>query len=74
MNKKIIDKKIIEPNKMDKEIAIQFIRTIFSALSHDPSMSEEVKQKILVGALLHVNLTPEEIKEEIQQEYMGFKM
>ncbi|CAM2866731.1 Uncharacterised protein [Legionella steigerwaltii] len=56
----------------DKEKRIQFVHNVYSVLSRDTSMSEELKKKILIGSLIHTNLTAQEILDEIESRYTPF--
>ncbi|HHF7374906.1 hypothetical protein [Legionella bozemanae] len=56
--------------KKDKEKRIQFVLNLYSVLSRDPSINNEMKQKILIGSLLHTNLSVKEIKEDIVNGYI----
>lgn len=56
--------------KEDKEKRIQFMSNLYSVLSRDPSINNEMKQKILIGSLLHTNLSAKEIKEDIVNRYI----
>ena len=58
-------------NKNDQQKKIQFIRNVYSALSHDPSMCEELKQRILIGTLSFIKLTPDEVQENIANQYFN---
>ncbi|MCE0721974.1 MULTISPECIES: hypothetical protein [Legionella] len=55
--------------KEDKEKGIQFVSNIYSVLSRDPSISNEMKQKILIGSLFYANLSAKEIQEDIVNRY-----
>lgn len=55
--------------KEDKEKRIQFVYNIYSVLSRDPSISNEMKQKILTGSLFYTNLSAKEIQEDIENRY-----
>jgi hypothetical protein len=55
--------------KQDKEKRIQFVSNLYSVLSRDPSMTDEMKRKILIGSLLHTNLSAKEIQEDIANRY-----
>lgn len=56
--------------KEEKEKRIQFVLNIYSVLSCDPSISKEMKRKILIGSLLHTNLSAKEIQEDIVNGYI----
>lgn len=56
--------------KEDKEKRIQFVLNLYSILSRDPSINNEMKQKTLIGSLLHTNLSAKEIKEDIVNGYI----
>ncbi len=72
MYMKLFDKKT-DPteNKVteDKEKKIQLIRNVYSVLSRDFSMSDEMKQKILIGALIHTTLSAKEVQADIENRY-----
>ncbi|HHF7367716.1 TPA: hypothetical protein ACPSKY_002857 [Legionella bozemanae] len=53
-----------------EEKRIQFVLNLYSVLSRDPSINNEMKQKILIGSLLHTNLSAKEIKEDIVNGYI----
>ncbi len=53
-------------NQNDREIKIQFVRNIYTAISTDRTMSPEIKQQILLGALIHAGLSAKDVIEEIQ--------
>ncbi|KTD42904.1 hypothetical protein [Legionella parisiensis] len=67
MYMKLFDQK--PDRKEDKEKRIQFVSNIYSVLSRDPSISKEMKEKILIGSLLHTNLSAKEIQENIINRY-----
>lgn len=67
MQMKMFDKKTetIE----DKEKRLQFVSNIFSLISCDPSISEEMRQIILIGSLIQTNLSLKEIPKNIANYY-----
>ena len=58
-----------EESKEDKRKRIQFMHNVYSALSRDPSMSNEEKQKIVTGGLICMNLSAKEVLEDIENRY-----
>ncbi|HHF0524755.1 TPA: hypothetical protein ACTUT5_001535 [Legionella anisa] len=64
---KLFDQK--QDKKEDKEKRIQFVHNVYSVLSRDPSMSEEMKRQVLIGSLLQTNLSAKEIQEDILKRY-----
>ncbi|KTD72493.1 hypothetical protein [Legionella tucsonensis] len=67
MYTKLFEQKL--DKKEDKEKRIQFVYNIYSVLSRDPSISNEMKQKILTGSLFYTNLSAKEIQEDIENRY-----
>ncbi|KTD45478.1 hypothetical protein Lqui_2949 [Legionella quinlivanii] len=55
--------------KEENEQRIQLIRNIYSALWLNPSMSEESRQKILIGSLVYTHLSAKEIQEDVASQY-----
>ncbi|WP_454784751.1 hypothetical protein [Legionella sp. WA2024007413] len=65
---KLFDTKT-EDKLENKERKLQFMQNVYSVLSRDSTMSSEMTQQILIGALIQTNLCAKEVLEDIENRY-----
>ncbi|QMT61804.1 hypothetical protein [Legionella sp. PC997] len=65
---KLFDTKT-EDKLENKERKLQFMQNVYSVLSRDSTISSEMTQQILIGALIQTNLCAKEVLEDIENRY-----